>query len=64
MSTRDEDILDFDFFDEEDAPAWEEPEGFEPAPPSDRGRRGGGSRFGPPRNLTPLLRLIGLTPRP
>ena len=25
-----------------------------------RGRRGGGSRFGPPRNLTPLLRLIGL----
>ena len=60
MSTRDEDILDFDFFDEEDAPAWEEPEGFEPAPPSDRGRRGGGSRFGPPRNLTPLLRLIGL----
>ena len=60
MSTRDEDILDFDFFDEEDAPAWEEPEGFEPAPPSERGRRGGGSRFGPPRNLTPLLRLIGL----
>jgi CARDB len=60
MSTRDEDILDFDFFDEEDAPAWEEPEGFEPVPPSDRGRRGRGSRFGPPRNLTPLLRLIGL----
>ena len=30
MSTRDDDILDFDFFDEEDAPAWEEPEGFEP----------------------------------
>ena len=60
MSTRDEDILDFDFFDEEDAPSWEEPEGFEPVPPSDRGRRGRGSRFGPPRNLTPLLRLIGL----
>jgi hypothetical protein len=60
MSTRDEDILDFDFFDEEDAPAWEEPEGLEPAPPSDRGRRGRGSRFGPPRNFTPLLRLIGL----
>ena len=60
MSTRDEDILDFDFFDEEDAPAWEEPEGFEPLPPSDRERRGRGSRFGPPRNLTPLLRLIGL----
>ena len=60
MSTRDEDILDFDFFDEEDAPSWEEPEGLEPLPPSDRGRRGRGSRFGPPRNLTPLLRLIGL----
>ena len=60
MSTRDEDILDFDFFEEEDAPAWEEPEGTEPLPPTERGRRGGGSRFGPPRNLTPLLRLIGL----
>jgi CARDB len=60
MSTRDEDILDFDFFDEEDAPAWEEPEGIEPLPPSDRGRRGRGPRFTPPRNFTPLLRLIGL----
>jgi hypothetical protein len=60
MSTRDEDILDFDFFDEEDTPSWEEPEGLEPLPPGDRGRRGRGSRFGPPRNLTPLLRLIGL----
>jgi CARDB len=60
MSSRDEDILDFDFFDEEDAPAWEEPEGFESLPPNDRERRGRGSRFGPPRNLTPLLRLIGL----
>jgi len=60
MSTRDEDILDFDFFEEEDAPAWEEPEGTEPLPPTERGRRGGGSRLGPPRNLTPLLRLIGL----
>jgi hypothetical protein len=62
MSTRDEDILDFDFFDEEDASSWEEPEGFESEPPPDRGRRGrgGGSRFSAPRNLTPLLRLIGL----
>ncbi len=61
MSTRDEDILDFDFFDEEEPPAWEEPEGFESPPPDgERERRGGGSRFGPPRNLTPLLRLIGL----
>lgn len=58
MSTRDEDILDFDFFDEEEAPAWEEPDGFEShSRPTERGR---GSRFTPPRNLTPLLRLIGL----
>jgi hypothetical protein len=61
MSTRDEDILDFDFFDEEQAPSWEEPEGFEAQPPvAERGRRGRGSRIGPPRNFTPLLRLIGL----
>lgn len=60
MSTRDEDILDFDFFEEEEAPAWEEPEGAETQSPAERGRRGQGSRFGPPRNLTPLLRLIGL----
>jgi hypothetical protein len=62
MSTRDDDILDFDFFDEEEAPAWEEPEGTDWSPPteSDRGRRGRGSRMGPPRNFTPLLRLIGL----
>jgi hypothetical protein len=62
MSTRDDDILDFDFFDEgEQASSWEEPEGLEPqAPATGRGRRGRGSGFRPPRNLTPLLRLIGL----
>ena len=61
MSTRDDDILDFDFFDEEDAPSWEEPEGLETPPSSpERGRRGRGSGLRPPRNLTPLLRLIGL----
>jgi hypothetical protein len=60
MSTRDDDILDFDFFDEDEARAWEEPEGHEPLPPSERGRRRRGSGFRPPRNLTPLLRLIGL----
>ena len=38
MSTRDDDILDFDFFDEEDAPAWQEPEGFDPQPASGPGR--------------------------
>src|SRR4026209_1743969 len=60
MSTRDDDILDFDFFDEEDAPAWQEAEGVDPQPPSGPGRGRRGSGFGPPRNLTPLLRLIGL----
>ena len=60
MSTRDDDILDFDFFDEEEAPTWQEPEGYESQPPPERGRRGRGSGFRPPRNLTPLLRLIGL----
>jgi hypothetical protein len=62
MSSRDDDILDFDFFDEEDAPSWEEAEGSEAQPvPVERGRKGGGgSRFRPPRNLTPLLRLVGL----
>jgi hypothetical protein len=60
MSTRDDDILDFDFFDEEEPPSWDEPEGLEPQPPPERGRRGRGSGFRPPRNLTPLLRLIGL----
>ena len=62
MSTRDDDILDFDFFDEEDAPSWEDPGDPEAPPPTEgRGRRGGGgSRFGSSRNLKPLLRLIGL----
>lgn len=61
MSQRDDDILDFDFFDEEEDPAWQEPEGLEPQPqPPERGRRGRGRGFQPPRNLTPLLRLIGL----
>ena len=60
MSTRDDDILDFDFFDEDEAPTWQEPEGYESQAPAERGRRGRGSGFRPPRNLTPLLRLIGL----
>ena len=60
MSTRDDDILDFDFSDEEESSSWEEPEGLEAPQPPERGRRGRGSGFRPPRNLTPLLRLIGL----
>ena len=61
MSTRDDDILDFDFFDEEETPTWEEPGEREEEPPSSR-RRGGprGPRFHAPRNLTPLLRLVAL----
>jgi hypothetical protein len=60
MSARDDDILDFDFFDESETPSWEEPEepGLEPPPPRGRGPRG--PRFHAPRNLTPLLRLVGL----
>jgi len=61
MSTRDEDILDFDFFDEEEPPSWEEPgERGSGGPPRDRGPRSRGPRFRAPGNLTPLLRLIAL----
>jgi hypothetical protein len=61
MSTRDEDILDFDFFDEEEPPSWEEPEErTSGGPPRDRGPRGRGPRFRAPGNLTPLLRLVAL----
>ena len=64
MSTRDEDILDFDFFDEEEPPSWEEPdEHGSGGPPRDRGPRGPrgrGPRFRAPGNLTPLLRLVAL----
>jgi hypothetical protein len=66
VTTRDEDILDFDFFDEEEPPSWEEPSepGAGPPPrerrPRDRGPGGRGPRLQPPSNLTPLLRLVGL----
>jgi hypothetical protein len=58
VTTRDEDILDFDFFPEEEAPAWEEPEERRPGPPRDRPPRRRGPRV--PGNLTPLLRLVAL----
>lgn len=58
MTTRDEDILDFDFFGEEEPPSWEDPPEGGPGPPRDRGPRG--PRFRSPGNLTPLLRLVGL----
>jgi CARDB len=61
MSTRDEDILDFDFFDDEEPPSWEEPaERGSGGPPRDRGPRGRRPRFRTPGNLTPLLRLVAL----
>jgi hypothetical protein len=60
VSTRDEDILDFDFFDEEEPPSWEEPEESGTGPPRGRGPRPPRQRFRPPGNLTPLLRLVAL----
>ena len=60
MTTRDEDILDFDFFGEEEPPSWEEPAERRPGPPRDRPPRRRGPRFRSPGNLTPLLRLIAL----
>jgi hypothetical protein len=61
LTTRDEDILDFDFFGDEEPPEWEDPEERRPSPPRDRGPRPRRRpRFRGPGNLTPLLRLIGL----
>jgi hypothetical protein len=61
MSTRDEDILDFDFFGEEEPPSWEEPAPRDPGPPRDRPPRGPRRpRFRAPGNATPLLRLVAL----
>ena len=61
MTTRDEDILDFDFFGEEEPPTWEDPPEEHPRPPRDREPRPKRrTRFRGPGNLTPLLRLIGL----
>ncbi len=60
MTARDEDILDFDFFGEEEPPSWDEPEERRPGPPRDRPPRRRGPRFRGPGNLTPLLRLVAL----
>jgi hypothetical protein len=61
MTTRDEDILDFDFFGEDEPPSWDEPSEPPPGPPRDRPPRGPRRpRFRSPGNLTPLLRLVGL----
>jgi hypothetical protein len=61
VTTRDEDILDFDFFGEDEPPSWDEPsERRPPGPPRDRGPRRRGPRVRAPGNLTPLLRLVAL----
>jgi hypothetical protein len=60
VTTRDEDILDFDFFGEDEPPSWDEPRQRPPGPPRDRPPRRRGPRFGGPNNLTPLLRLVAL----
>ena len=60
MTTRDEDILDFDFFGEDEPPSWDEPRERPPGPPRDRPPRRRGPRFGGLGNLTPLLRLVAL----
>jgi hypothetical protein len=61
VTTRDEDILDFDFFGEDEPPSWDEPtEKRPPGPPRGRPPRGRRPRFRSPGNLTPLLRLIAL----
>ncbi len=61
MTTRDDDILDFDFFGEEEAPSWDEPpDQGSGGPPRDRPPRGRRPRFRSSGNLTPLLRLVGL----
>jgi hypothetical protein len=60
VTTRDEDILDFDFFGEEEPSSWEEPAERRPGPPRDRPPRRRGPHIRGPGNLTPLLRLIAL----
>jgi hypothetical protein len=61
VTTRDEDILDFDFFGEEEPPSWEEPSERGPGPPRDREPRRRRPRFrAPGGNFTPLLRLVAL----
>jgi hypothetical protein len=61
VTTRDEDILDFDFFGDEEPPTWDEQTERRPGPPRERGPRPRRRpRFRGPGNLTPLLRLTAL----
>ncbi len=62
MSSHDDDILDFDFFEDD---ATREMQGSDGADPAPRPSRGGGRgprrpQFRAPHGITPILRLIGL----
>src|SRR3954469_7396530 len=60
MDTRDDDDIEFDFFEDEPATTEAQPSSRVRLPR--RGGRGAGMRrpAGPPRGLTPLLRLLAL----
>jgi hypothetical protein len=60
VTTHEDDILDFDFFDEEESQSREPRIERRPGPPRGRGPRPPRRRIRPPGNLTPLLRLVGL----
>ena len=60
MTTRDDDILDFDFFGEEEPPSWDEPAERARVPRAIALRADGARASARPGNLTPLLRLVGL----
>jgi hypothetical protein len=60
VSTHDDDILDFDFFEEEEPQSREPRVERRPGPPGGRGPRPPRRRMRTPGNLTPLLRLIAL----
>ena len=60
MSSHDDDILDFDFFEEEEPPTWEAQETTSGQERGRGGPRPPRRRMRPPGNWTPLLRLVGL----
>jgi hypothetical protein len=60
VTTHDDDILDFDFFEEEEPPTWEEGPERSTGPPRRAGSGPPRRRMRPPGNMTPLLRLVAL----
>jgi hypothetical protein len=60
VTTHDDDILDFDFFEEEEPPTWEEGPESVTGPPRRAGSGPPRRRMRPPGNMTPLLRLVAL----